>query len=219
MKTRLIWLGLLLISSLGVLAQERDRDRIQDQNQTKILALNGTLLQVRDHAELRLQDRQTLSDGTVIQPNGRYTAPNGKRYRLAEGECLDGDGALYRNEYQYRHKIEQENAGLSQAQMQQRNQQRLHYTLVDGNVYQIRHQEQIRLQDQLRLENGTTVFPDGSYQLENQERKRLENGACLDPSGQIFRNTYMFQKQLILKRAVPVKNMVRKGVAKPDISG
>ena len=218
MKTRLIWLGLLLISSLGVLAQERDRDRIQDHDQTKILALNGTLLQVRDHAELRLQDRQTLSDGTVIQPNGRYTAPNGKRYRLAEGECLDGDGALYRNEYQYRHKIEQENTGLSQAQMQQRNQQRLHYTLVDGNVYQIRHQEQIRLQDQLRLENGTTVFPDGSYQLENQERKRLENGACLDPSGQIFRNTYMFQKQLILKRAVPVKNMVRKGV-KPDISG
>lgn len=210
MKTRLIWLGLLLISSLGVFAQERDRDRIQDQDQTKILALNGTLLQVRDHAELRLQDRQTLSDGTEIQPNGRYTAPNGRRYRLKEGECLDGDGALYRNEYQYRHKIERENAGLSQAQMQQRNQQRLHYTLVDGTVYQIRHQEQIRLQEQLRLENGTTVFPDGTYQLKNQTRLKLENGACINPSGQIFRNSYMLRKQLVLKRTVPIQNTVRK---------
>jgi hypothetical protein len=219
MKTKLALLGLLLIPSLGLLAQDRDRDRIQSQDQTKILALNGTFLQVRDRAELRLRDQQTLSDGTTIEPNGKYTAPNGKRYRLAEGECLDGDGALYRNEYQYRHKIEQENKNLSPAQMQQQNQQRLHYTMVDGNVYQIRHQEQKRLQEQLLLENGTTVFPDGTYQLKNQERKRIENGACLDPSGQIFRNTYMFQKQLILKRAVPVKNMVRKGMSKPDISG
>ena len=219
MKTKALLLGVLLIPGLGLWAQDRDRDRVQDQDQTKILAMDGTFLQIRDRAELRLQDRQTLSDGTVLQPNGTYTAPNGKRYRLAEGECLDGDGALYRNEYQYRHKIEQENAGLNQAQMQQRNQQRLHYTMVDGDVYQIRNQEQIRLQEQLRLENGTTVFPDGTYQLENQARQRLENGACLDPSGQLFRNTYMFQKQLILKRAVPAKNMVRKGVSKPDISG
>ncbi|MFM1878254.1 MAG: hypothetical protein RLZZ241_1120 [Bacteroidota bacterium] len=219
MKKVLILINLMVLPSMFIWGQDRDRDRIQDQDQTKILALDGTFLQIRDRAELRLQDRQTLSDGTVIQPNGSYIAANGKRYRLAEGECLDGEGALYRNEYQYRHKIEKENAGLSQAQVQLRNQERLHYTMIDGDVYQIRHQEQIRLQEQLKLENGTTVFPDGTYQLENQARKGLENGACLDPSGQLFRNTYMFQKQMILKRAVPAKNMVRKGVSKPDISG
>lgn len=215
MKRFFILCTALLIPVILLTAQDRDRDRTQDQDQTKILALNGTMLQLRDQTEMRIQDRQTLSDGTIIKSNGAYTAPNGKRYRLAEGECLDGDGALYRNEYQYRHKIEKENKGLSKAQIQERNQNRVHFTRINGQVYQVRHQEQIRLQNELRLKNGTLVFPDGTYQLQNRERRQLENNTCLDPSGQLFQNMYLYRKQMILKRAVPSKTMIRKGVSTP----
>ena len=218
MKKKIFALAVMALSAVALTAQEQDRDRIQDQDQTKLLALNGTMLQLRDRAELHLREKQTLSDGTVMQPNGVYFTPDGKRYKLGEGECLDGDGALYRNEYQYRHRIERENAGLSEAQVRERNQNRLHYTMIDGEVYQIRHQEQSRLENQLRLENGTTVYPDGSYQLENQQRQRLENGQCLDPSGQMFRNMYQFQKKVIQQHKMPSKKMIKKGVSKPGIS-
>ena len=198
--------------------QDQDRDRVQDQDQTRLLAMNGNMFQVRDRAEMRLQNRQSLSDGTVIRANGKYETPDGKRYKLGEGECLDGDGVLYRNEYQYRHKIERENAGLSEAQVRERNQNRLHYTMIEGEVYQIRHQEQARLENQLRLENGTTVFPDGTYQMQNQQRQRLQDGACLDPSGQMFRNMYQFQKRVIQQHKMPAKKMIKKGASKPGIS-
>lgn len=218
MKKTIIGLAVLALSAGTLTAQEQDRDRIQDQDQTKLLAMNGTMLQVRDRAELQLREHQTLSDGTVIFANGAYESPDGKRYKLGEGECLDGDGALYRNEYQYRHKIQRENAGLNEAQVRERNQNRFHFTLIDGEVYQIRHQEQMQLQNQLRLENGTTVFPDGSYQLENRQRERLENGACLDPSGQLFRNMYQHQKMIIHQHKMPAKKMIKKGVSKKGVS-
>ena len=218
MKKKIFALALLALAGMSLNAQEQDRDRIQDQDQTKLLALNGTMLQVRDRAELHLRNQQSLSDGTVIHPNGRYETPDGKRYKLGEGECLDGDGALYRNEYQYRHKIERENAGLPEAQVRERNQNRVHYTRVDGTVYQIRNEQQMRLENQLRLGNGTMVYPDGTYQLENRERQRLENGACLDPSGQLFRNMYQAQKRMIMQRKMPAKKMMKKGVSKPGIS-
>ena len=218
MKKKILGMAALLLAAGTLSAQEQDRDRIQDQDQTKLLALNGTMLQVRDRAELHLREKQTLSDGTVIYPNGAYEAPDGKRYKLGEGECLDGDGALYRNEYQYRHKIERENAGLSEAQVRERNQNRHHYTRVDGEVYQIRHQEQARLENQLRLENGTTVFPDGTYQMQSQQRQRLQDGACLDPAGEMFRNMYQFRKKVIQQHKMPAKKMIKKGVSKPGIS-
>ena len=218
MKKKIIAWAVMVLGVVALTAQEQDRDRIQDQDQTKLLALNGTMLQLRDRAEIHLREKQTLSDGTVVYPNGAYETPDGQRYKLGEGECLDGDGILYRNEYQYRHKIERENAGLSEAQVRERNQNRYHYTRVDGEVYQIRHQEQARLENQVRLENGTTVFPDGSYQLENQQRQRLQDGACLDPSGQMFRNMYQFQKRVIQQHKMPAKKMIKKGASKPGIS-
>ena len=218
MKKTIIGMVVLAMAAGTLTAQDQDRDRIQDQDQTRLLAMNGTMLQVRDQAELQLREQQTLSDGTVLEANGKYVTADGKRYKLGEGECLDGDGALYRNEYQYRNKIERENAGLSEAQVRERNQNRFHYTLVDGEVYQIRHRDQVQLQNQLRLENGTTVYPDGTYQIENRERLRLENGACLDPSGQLFRNMYQHQKMMIMQHKMPSKKMMKKGVTKKGIS-
>lgn len=215
MKKKTIGLMLLAMAAATLNAQDRDRDRIQDQDRTKLVAVDGEMLQLRDRAEIHLREQQTLSDGTVLYPNGNYEAPDGKRYRLRDGECLDGDGIMYRNEYQYRNKVQKENAGLNAEQVRMRNQNRVHYTFMDGNVYQIRNQEQVRLETATRLENGTTVFPDGTYQMRNQDRVRLQDGECLGVDGELFRNMYQMRKQLIQRKQIQAKKMLKKPTAPP----
>ena len=157
-------------------AQERDQDRIQDQDRTKLVMVNGEMLELRDRAENRLMEKQTLADGTVIHPDGTYQTRGGERLRLQDGECLDGDGIKYRNEYQYRYKVNQENKGLAQNQVEERNQNRLHYMLVDGEMYQIENQFQNRLQSQINLADGGSVNPDGTYQTRERKQLKLQDG-------------------------------------------
>ena len=52
------------------------------------------------------------------------------------------DGVKYRNEYQYRYKVQQENKGLTQVQIQERNQNRVHYMLANGEMIRVRNQSQ-----------------------------------------------------------------------------
>jgi len=135
MKRMFFLLAFVFLGTTALTAQERDQDRIQDQDRTKLVMVNGEMLELRDRAEMRLKEKQTLDDGTVVNPDGTYQTRDGKQLRLQDGECLDGDGIKYRNEYQYRYKVNQENMGLAQAQIQERNQNRVHYTLVDGEMY------------------------------------------------------------------------------------
>jgi hypothetical protein len=46
----------------------------------------------------------------------------------------------------------------------ERNQERSHLTVIDGNVYQIRNQKQNQLKQTFNLGNGVVVNPDGTYQ-------------------------------------------------------
>jgi hypothetical protein len=217
MKKRIFAMAVIGFAAITLTAQERDRDRIQDQDQTKLMVVNGQMLQLRDRAELHLQEKQTLSDGTVLEANGKYISPEGNKYRLKNGECLDGDGALYRNEYQYRNKVQRENEGLNREQVRERNQNRIFYTMVDGEVLLVRNQEQNRLEQAIRLEDGTMAYPDGSYQLQNREREKLQNGAILSQKGPIYRNMYQFRKQLI-RPDMPAKGkMIKHGQPKPKI--
>lgn len=217
MKKTIIGLVVMAMATVTLTAQEQDRDRIQDQDRTKLLVVNGEMLQLRDRAELHLREKQVLADGTVLYPNGRYVTPDGKKYRLGNGECLDGDGALYRNEYQYRYKVQQELAGLTQAQMRERNQNRIHYTFMDGDVYLIRNQEQRRLETAMQLQNGATVFPDGGYQFQDRQRQRLENGQCIGLDGEMQRNMYQLRKHMMKQIRMPAKSMMKKGVPGPKV--
>ena len=207
----------LAMAAITLSAQERDRDRIQDQDRTKLVVVNGEMLQLRDRAETHLREKQTLNDGTVLYPNGTYETVDGHRYKLKNGESLDGDGALYRNEYQYRHKIMRENEGLTQAQMRERNEHRFQYSMINGEVYRIQNEAQLRLQTPMQLANGATVHPDGTYQVENQARVRLREGECLDAAGEKFRNMYQMRKKLIRQVQVPAKKMIKKGNVKPNV--
>ena len=212
MKRRLIITMFAVLVTTLLSAQEHDRDRIQDQDRTKLVMVNGEMLELRDRAEMRLMENQTLSDGTVVHPDGTYQTRDGKRLRLQDGECLDGDGVKYRNENQYRHKVNQENKGLTESKIQERNQNRVQYSQVDGKMYLIRNQEQNRLQKQLVIGNGVVVNPDGSYKGKDGKQLQLKDGECLNMEGQMFKNTHQHRKMLVQK-----KMMNKKGVKKPNV--
>jgi hypothetical protein len=44
-----------------------------------------------------------------------------------------------------------------------------HYRYYDGQLFQYRNGIQTRVTEQQRLNNGTVIYPDGSYQLQNQD--------------------------------------------------
>ena len=208
----------VVLGTTMLTAQERDQDRIQDQDRTKLVMVNGEMLELQDRAQLRLKEKQTLADGTIVHPDGTYQTRNGERLRLYEGECLDGDSIKYRNEYQYRYKVNQENKGLAQNQIEERNQNRLHYMLVDGEMYRIENQFQNRLQSQFNLTDGGTVNPDGTYQTRERKQLKLQDGECLNLDGQKFQNLHQHRKMMVQKNIRANKKMMKKaGVKKPVI--
>jgi len=214
MKKKLLIAAFVILGTTSLMAQEHDRDRIQDQDRTKLVMVNGEMLELRDRAEMHLREKQTLTDGTVVFPDGTFQTRDGERLRLQDGECLDGDGIKYRNEYQYRYKVSQENKGLTEAKIQERNQNRVHYTLVDGEMYLIRNQAQNRLQDPLELGNGVVVNADGTYQTQNRKQLQLQDGECLNMDGEKFKNTYQHRKTMVQKN-MKANKMIKKGTKKP----
>jgi adhesin HecA-like repeat protein len=226
MKKIIIFLVFVVFATTGLTAQERDQDRIQDQDRTNLTMVNGEMLQLRDRAQVRLKEQVTLNDGTIITPKGLYTTKDGKQLKLKKGECLDNDGIKYRNEYQYRYKIQQENKGLDQVQIQNRNQNRIHYVLMDGDMLQVRNQLQERLQTSMTLNNGTVVNPDGTYQARDRKQLRLKDGECLNMDGKLYQNQIQHRKMLIqknkkmLNKKMPIKKpntpkkMVKKNIGK-----
>lgn len=215
MKKIFFLVAFVVLGSIVLVAQERDQDRIQDQDRTKLVMINGEMLELRDRAEMRLKEKQTLSDGSVVSPDGAYETMDGNRLKLKNGECLDGDGIKYRNEYQYRYKVDQENKGLTQDQVRERNQNRIHYTLVDGEMYLVRNQSQHRLEKSLDLGNGVVVNPDGSFKNRDQKILQLKDGQCLNTDGQMFSNMYQYRKMKLQKNMAPNKKMIKKGIKKP----
>ena len=222
MKKVVVFLVFVVFATTGLTAQERDQDRIQDQDRTNLTMVNGEMLQLRDRAEVRVRERVTLNDGTVVSPNGNYTTKDGKHLKLKKGECLDNDGVKYRNEYQYRYKIQQENKGLSQAQIQERNQNRIHYVSMDGEMLQVRNQLQERLQTSMTLNDGSVVNPDGTYQNRDRKQLRLQDGECLNMEGNLHQNQYQYRQHLVQtqgkgkmsKNQVQTKTKAKKNVGK-----
>ncbi len=218
MKKIMFLAAFVVLGTALLTAQERDRDRIQDQDRTKLVMVNGEMLELRDRAQQRLKDKQTLVDGTVVHPDGTYKTGDGERLRLKNGECLDGDGIKYRNEYQYRYKVNQEGKGLAENQVEERNKNRLQYMLVDGEMYRIENQFQNRLQSQMNLTDGGSINPDGTYQTKERKQLKLKDGECLNLDGQKFQNLHQQRKMMVHKNIQTNKKMMKKtGIKKPVI--
>ena len=137
MKRSLILAAFVVLGTTMLVAQ--DRDQIQDRDQDRLMLVDGEVLQIRDREQIRLNEPLTLNDGTVINPDGTYMTRDREQLRLRDGECLDNDGVLYRNEYQYRYKVQQDNKGLDENQVRERNQNRFQVMVIDGEANQIRN--------------------------------------------------------------------------------
>ncbi|WP_272024000.1 DUF6799 domain-containing protein [Olleya namhaensis] len=197
MKKVILAIAFVVLGTTAMIAQDKDQDRVQDQD--RLMLVDGDVLQIRDQDQIRLKDKKTLNDGTTVNADGSYLTRDRDRLRLKDGECLDSDGIKYRNEYQYRYKIQQENKGLTKSQIQERNQNRVHYTLMDGEMFQIKNQSQNRIQSQLKLNDGSIVNADGTYQTRDRKQLRLQEGECLSMDGQMFKNTNKYRKMNLKK--------------------
>ncbi|NHF59642.1 hypothetical protein FK220_009840 [Flavobacteriaceae bacterium TP-CH-4] len=218
MKRKLIMAVFVVLGTTMLTAQERDRDQIRDQDRTKLVMVNGAMLEVREQAQKRLKDKQQLEDGTVLSPDGKYVTKDGQQMQLQEGECLDSDGIKYRNEYQYRRKIQEGTQGLTEAEIRERNRNRVHYTLVDGEMYVVRTQAQEQLQKQLDLGKGVIVDTDGNYEIRNMKQLRLQEGECINLDGEMFRNTLQHRKMMVQKNKMKgKKGMKKKPLKKPSV--
>ena len=86
------------------------------------------------------------------------------------------------------------------AQEQQQNKEQIqlqeYLMLKDGNMYQVKDQNQTPLRGQYKMQNGAVVNPDGSYQLKDQKQERLQNGECLDMEGKKYKNQQEFTEQM-----------------------
>lgn len=192
---------LVVVCTTGLIAQDQDIN--QDQIAGHIMTINEDVYLIRDRHPIPIQNRITLSDGTIVNPDGTYQTKDLKRFRLHDGECLDNDGIKYRNECQYRNKVIQENKGLTLAKIKERNQLRFQLRLLDGEMFKIMNQSQKRLLKRMTLENGTVLYPDGSLQAPNSKKIfRLIDGECLNMDGEIFHDTCMHQEKLIKKNTI-----------------
>tara|TARA_R110000868_G_scaffold200671_1_gene448181 strand:+ start:23994 stop:24650 length:657 start_codon:yes stop_codon:yes gene_type:complete len=209
----LFFLTAFIVLGTGSLFSQ-DKDQVRDRDQDRVMLVDGDVLQIRDRDQIRLQAPITLNDGTMVNADGSYVTRDRDRLQLKDGECLDNDGIKYRNEYQYRYKVQQENKGLSEAQIKERNQNRYQIMLINGEAFQIRNQEQNRLQQQLNLGDGIVVNPDGSYQDQQRKQLKLQEGECINMDGAIFKNTYQHRKIMaqknMMKKKVKTKPMVQK---------
>jgi len=213
MKKLVTFLMFIVLGTVGLIAQDKDQIKDQDRDRDRIILVDGDVLQIRDRDQVRLHDKITLNDGTIVNLDGTYIKDQ-DRLRLRDGSCLDNDGVLYDTEYKYMQKVNKENKGLTEAQIQTRNQNRYQIMLIDGELYQIKNQFQNRLQQQLKLDNGTVINPDGTYQLRDREQMRLRDGECLNLDGQMYKNTYMHRKMVAQKNMKTTKKMTKKNVQK-----
>lgn len=210
MRKLAIFLAFIVLGTVGLVAQDKDQIKDQIRDRDRIILVDGDVLQIRDRDQIRLHGKITLNDGTVVNADGTYIKDK-DRLRLRDGSCLDMDGVLYSDEYKYMQKLNKENKGLSEVQIQERNQNRYHVMAIDGELYQIKNQFQIRLQEQLKLGNGVVVNPDGTYQRDRKQL-RLQDGECLNLDGAAFKNTYIHRKIVAQKNAKAIKVMKKKKV-------
>ena len=71
-----------------------------------------------------------------------------------------------------------------------------HLVMKEGKMMHNMDGKEMQMQNDMTLKNGTTVKPDGSYQLRNGKQLHLRNGQCMDMDGKKYRSHQMFQRKM-----------------------
>lgn len=177
------------------LNQQQFRDQLkfreQASKQLHYLFQDGKVYRVQDQERNQVRERIRLHENATLNPDGKYQLKNQNQMRLRDGECLDPEGNHFINQAELRN---HEQLRL-QAMMQE------HYLYKDGNMYQVRNQQQNQLREQRSLQNGMFIHPDGKLQLNEREMLQLRDGECIDPEGNLYgsQNQYRNEEQIRLK--------------------
>lgn len=182
----------------------------QNFNLEVLLRLGNDVLRINDQAQTQLLDNMTLSDGTVVYSDGSYRTKDREKLQLLEGECLDNHGIKYRNEYQYRYKVEQENKGLEFSNIQERNQNRYHVMLIKGRIFEIKNSEQYLIQEPVDIGYGKVVALNGVYRT-SYGFARLKDGGCITLNGIPTINLYEYRKAIARKVIRQARKLNKKG--------
>jgi hypothetical protein len=205
MKTLKTILIFAFIGISFVNAQERDQDQV------RYMLIDGELIRIRDKDQSLIQNKLMIKDGTTLNADGSYITKDQIKMRLHNGECLDMDGNKYQNEFEYNKRLREEYKNLSQNQIQERSQNRSHYILIEGKVYQIMNREFMKVQERTRLANETSINPDGSFLTKNKEQFQLKNGEFLSSDGIFHKNNYQYRRMnLTQKTPKSSKNKMNK---------
>lgn len=73
--------------------------------------------------------------------------------------------------------------------------QETHLLFKDGKVFKVENSEPKDLQKEIQLNNGTVVYPDGTYELKDKRRYALSDGECLDMNGSHYLNQRMLNQK------------------------
>jgi hypothetical protein len=175
-----------------------------------LLMLGNDVIRINDKAQIQLQDDMTLSDGTVVYPDGSYRTKDREKLQLLDGECLDSHGIEYRNEYQYRYKVGQENKGLELSIIQERNQNRYHVILIKGRIFKVLNSEQYVIQEPVDIGYGKVVDLNGAYRT-SYGHARLKDGSCINLNGLPIINLYEYRKAIARKIIRHARKLNKKG--------
>ena len=71
-----------------------------------------------------------------------------------------------------------------------------HLVMKDGKMLHNINGKEMQMQNDMILKNGTTMKPDGSYQLKNGKQLRFRDGQCMDMNGRKYNSQGMMQRQM-----------------------
>jgi len=165
--------------------QQHLQYRLQAMNQMHFAFQDGKTTQLQNGKATQLRERTALQNGGWVYTDGSFELPGQPPLQLREGQVLDPDGNMYRNQSQF----------LNTARLRLQANEQEHFAFENGNMLRIQDMQQSQLQQQYRLENGLTVNPDGSYQFRDQERIQLRDGECLDGEGNVYASRQQLREQ------------------------
>jgi len=71
-----------------------------------------------------------------------------------------------------------------------------HMMMKDGKMVHNMDGKEMQMQNDMQLKNGTTIHPDGTYQLKNGKQLHLRDGQCMDMNGRKYNSQGMMQRQM-----------------------
>ncbi|MBU2938668.1 hypothetical protein KO494_03850 [Lacinutrix sp. C3R15] len=85
------------------------------------------------------------------------------------------------------------------AQEQQKIEDANYCIFIDGKIFKQQNGEIARLETNFRLNNGTIIYPNGSYRLKNEDKFFLKEGECIGFSGKVYKSQEALNEVLYKK--------------------